>query len=335
MTIKCYVSSTFKDLERHRAAVNEAILKLGHVDIAMEHYVAGPERPIARCINDVRRCDLYIGLFGRRYGYIPPGSDLSITEQEYRTAVRTHKDILCFLLKGDVEWPSDFVDDGELATKLAALREEIGKKYLSGFFGSDPYELAALVSASITKALDLDSTPMDFKREQRLMTTWKQGKNRVERTKARHALFNMGSPRYAAAIRELVVESEDVTEIAMYMDELLRLGVNSWQAMSVFVELLHDDSDSRRLFAVFQIGELGLRGKDIHPRIVNALLALEDDASPAVRSELAHTLGKITHFEEMVPAVKETLERLASDPHKGPRTRAKESQKILGFCSDE
>lgn len=333
MTIKIYVSSTFEDLKQHRSAVNETILKLGHDDIAMEYYVAGAMRPVTRCINDVRRCDLYVGLFGRRYGYIPPDSGISITEQEYRAAVRTHKDILCFLLKEDIGWPSELIDDGEAAAKLVVLRNEISEKHLSGFFGTDPYELAALVSASITKAIDLDSTPMDFEREVRLISDWKQGKTRVERTRARQALFNMGSPRYAAAIRELLVESEDVSEIAMYMDELLRLGVNSRQAMSVFVEMLHDASEARRYFAVFQIGELGLRGKDIHPRIVHALLALEDDSSPKIRGQLAHTLGKIIHFEEVMPDVKQVLEQLASDPEEETRCIAEESLSKLGFSA--
>jgi hypothetical protein len=39
--------------------------------IAMEHYVAADQRPLDKCLEDVCGCDLYIGLFAWRYGYIP------------------------------------------------------------------------------------------------------------------------------------------------------------------------------------------------------------------------------------------------------------------------
>src|SRR5260370_15076309 len=93
-----YVSSTFNDLKAHRTAVREALRKLGHVDIAMEHYVAESKRPLAKCLNDVRSCDLYIGIFAWRYGYVPKGSERSITEKEFREAVRCEKATLLFLI---------------------------------------------------------------------------------------------------------------------------------------------------------------------------------------------------------------------------------------------
>ncbi|MGH7506001.1 MAG: DUF4062 domain-containing protein, partial [Longimicrobiales bacterium] len=129
-----YVSATFTDLEAHRAAVREAIRALDHIDVAMEHYVAEPKRALARCLDDVRRCDLYIGLFARRYGYVPPGSTQSITEQEFRAAVRYDKDVLCFLLEEDAAWPPEFVDQGEAGARLQALRQEISSRYLAAFF---------------------------------------------------------------------------------------------------------------------------------------------------------------------------------------------------------
>ena len=34
-----------------------------------------------RCLADVAGCELYIGIVGMRYGFIPPGQQRSITEQ--------------------------------------------------------------------------------------------------------------------------------------------------------------------------------------------------------------------------------------------------------------
>jgi len=83
---KVYVSSTFNDLKDCRARVNLALRKVGHEDVAVEYYVAGSERPVERCLADVAACDLYVGLFAWRYGYVPEEANpegLSITEMEY------------------------------------------------------------------------------------------------------------------------------------------------------------------------------------------------------------------------------------------------------------
>jgi len=329
MRANIYVSATFKDLEAHREAVREAIRGLDHIDISMEHYVAEPKRPLVRCLDDVRRCDLYVGLFARRYGFVPPGSERSITEQEYRTALKHKKDILCFLLQDDAPgWPAEFVDQGEAAKKLKALRDEISVNYLQGFF-STPDELATKVSTAIARTLRLGTTPVDVEREQRLMKEWRQGASRADRSRARHALINMGSPRYAAVIKDLLFETKDVEEIASYMEELLTLSVNSRQVMPILVDLLHADVINTRRIAIFNIGELGLRSKEIHPDIVRALTKLETDPIPGVRAELAHTLGKIHHFEEALPAVRGCLEKLAQDDNESVRRDAEESQRLI------
>ena len=328
MRANIYVSSTFRDLKAYRAAVRDAIRGLDHVDMAMEYYVAEAKRPLKRCLNDVRRCDLYVGLFARRYGYVPPNSALSITEQEFRAALKHGKDVLCFLLDEEAQWEATYVDQGEAAEKLQALRDEISEKYLAGFF-STPDELATKVSQAIVRALKLGTTPVNVEREHRLMKEWRGGERRADRTRARQALINMGSPRYAAAIKDLLLESESVENIAAYMEELLFLSVNSRQAMPIFVDLLQAEKIDTRRFAVFNIGELGLRGKEIQPEIVREIIKLEGDPSPDVRAELAHTLGKIDHFDVALPAVHACLKRLANDPVESVRERALESQDLI------
>jgi hypothetical protein len=63
MGFKIYVSSTFEDLKEHRRRVYEQLRALRHDVIAMEDYVAADERPLDKCLRDVREADLYIGLF--------------------------------------------------------------------------------------------------------------------------------------------------------------------------------------------------------------------------------------------------------------------------------
>lgn len=78
----------------------------------MEYYVAEPDRPLGRCLRDAAECDLYIGLFAWRYGFIPPGEDRSITELEYRTATAAGKPALIFILREEVSWPRTQMDPG-------------------------------------------------------------------------------------------------------------------------------------------------------------------------------------------------------------------------------
>ncbi|MCD4766153.1 MAG: DUF4062 domain-containing protein [Methanosarcinales archaeon] len=144
---KIYVSSTFKDLEECREKVRLVLRQMKHEDVAMEYYVAEDRRPVDKCLEDVAACDLYVGIFAWRYGYIPPGYDKSITELEYRKAVETGKKCHIFLLHEDAPWPRKFVDKGDDAQKIDDLRKELSEEYIVSFFET-PEELRSLVGSS-------------------------------------------------------------------------------------------------------------------------------------------------------------------------------------------
>ena len=127
---KVYVSSTFKDLEEHRAAVALALRKMGYLVRCMEEYTATDERTDVRCKEDVATCDFYVGILAQRYGWIPPGEQRSITEIEYRQArtQREHTRCLIFLLQDGATWPLSWVDalhDKTAAEMLAAFKSEL------------------------------------------------------------------------------------------------------------------------------------------------------------------------------------------------------------------
>ena len=152
-----YVSSTFEDLQECRAQVRLALSRLGVVDVAMEYYVAESERPLDRCLRDVAECDLYLGVFAWRYGYIPPGKGQSITELEYRAAVANGKPTLIFVLKEEASWPRILMDKD--ATRIESLREELCRDLVCSFFSS-PAELAALVAAAVHNQLRAQGTSL-------------------------------------------------------------------------------------------------------------------------------------------------------------------------------
>ena len=69
--MKVYLSSTFRDLRDHRAAVDRTLRRMGHDVIGMEQYAAEGSRPIERCKRDVETADCYVLMLGWRYGYVP------------------------------------------------------------------------------------------------------------------------------------------------------------------------------------------------------------------------------------------------------------------------
>jgi tetratricopeptide (TPR) repeat protein len=143
-----FVSSTSRDLEECREKVRTALRRMDHEDIAMEYFVAEDKWPLDKCLEKVASCDLYVGIFAWRYGYIPEGYDKSMTELEYREAVKAGKNCLIFLLDEDASWPTKFVDKGKDAEKIAALRNELSEKRIISFFKS-ANELASLVAEAV------------------------------------------------------------------------------------------------------------------------------------------------------------------------------------------
>src|SRR3954453_7566538 len=89
MGLRIYISSTFEDLKEHRRRVYGQLRALRHDVIAMEDYVAADERPLDKCLRDVRESDIYVGLFAWRYGFVPRVRNpkwKSVTELEYLEA---------------------------------------------------------------------------------------------------------------------------------------------------------------------------------------------------------------------------------------------------------
>lgn len=89
---KIFLSSTFRDLAKHRAAVIAAIESLdGYHCVRMENFGARDWEPDAFCRAQVQACDLFIGIVGHLHGSCPPSSAQSYTEREFEAAVAEKK----------------------------------------------------------------------------------------------------------------------------------------------------------------------------------------------------------------------------------------------------
>ena len=142
-----YVSSTFIDLEGHRAALKIALEKVRYDVDCMEKYTAFDQRPLDRCLADVAAADVYVLLIAHRYGYRPPENNpqrRSITQLEYEQASSHGKPRLVFTVDRKKEWLPDWIDSGDDAIDLAAFRAEVETKHGVERF-TTPDQLASLV----------------------------------------------------------------------------------------------------------------------------------------------------------------------------------------------
>jgi tetratricopeptide (TPR) repeat protein len=156
------VSSTARDLPEHRDKVMHACLRLGMLPSEMmEHLSATDANAVAVSLRMVEKADIYLGVFGFRYGYVPPGADISITEMEYNRAVERGIPRLIFLMHEDHPLKANDVETGAGAEKLTALKDRLKVDRVAGFFKS-PDELLALVIQSLSEFRQPDLTKFHY-----------------------------------------------------------------------------------------------------------------------------------------------------------------------------
>lgn len=155
--MRVYLSSTSIDLKDHREAVIKVIKELELEPIAMEYYTAAPVKPLDKCLGDVRRSNIYVGIFAWRYGFIPEGYDKSITELEYQEAEKTGIPRLIFLIDEKHEWPEEYRDTGETFEKACALRAELQNNLMVGSF-THPDDLAKKAATALGNILKTKGT---------------------------------------------------------------------------------------------------------------------------------------------------------------------------------
>ena len=83
---KVFVSSTFRDNEKRRKDVQDAITMAGMVWHGMEVFPAGIRPTVEECRRFSGEADVLVGIIAWRYGWEPEGEDKSITEIEYDAA---------------------------------------------------------------------------------------------------------------------------------------------------------------------------------------------------------------------------------------------------------
>jgi hypothetical protein len=133
---KAFISSTFRDLAPHRQQAMQAILRAGHMPVALENFTPETESKRKVITEALKKCQFYVIVLGYRYGSIPEDQDLlpeelrgkSYTEIELDMAVDAKLPVLAFIMDSDEvtkgRATKDWVDSDEplYKEKYQALR---------------------------------------------------------------------------------------------------------------------------------------------------------------------------------------------------------------------
>ncbi len=111
MTIRVFISSTITDLAEYRQVVREVIQAQGYEPVLIEELSVVENTPTADLSRrSLESADVFMGLYAQRYGLILPGTETSLTEDEFHRAIS--RGIFCraFRLDPDFNWPLRFID---------------------------------------------------------------------------------------------------------------------------------------------------------------------------------------------------------------------------------
>src|SRR5262249_17757842 len=108
----------------HRQQAMDACLREGIFPRAMEHLPARDADAIRVSLEMVDEADIYIGIYAWRYGHVPEGHDISVTEMEFDRAVERGIPILVFTIHNKHPLTIEMVEaDKDAQEKLTKLKE--------------------------------------------------------------------------------------------------------------------------------------------------------------------------------------------------------------------
>ena len=95
-----FISSTIEDMQEERNAVTEVANSLKMLITRSEFFDARKESPKKACLDEVRKCDVFIGIYKKRYGFVPEDDNpegFSVTQMEYLEAKNSNREISIFI----------------------------------------------------------------------------------------------------------------------------------------------------------------------------------------------------------------------------------------------
>ncbi len=177
-TVLVFISSTWKDLQAEREALERALQRAARQFVGMEYFGSRPETPKETCLSEVDRSSVYVGVFGFRYGTVDSGTGRSLTELEYRRAQRRGLPCLIYFKDEQASYVSQADAEPALVKKLACLKLQLAAKHTISYFRT-PDELSTKLLADLMKLMG-DQREPQRQRPRRLLRTLRDVPDNVD-----------------------------------------------------------------------------------------------------------------------------------------------------------
>lgn len=184
-----FISSTSADLKEHRAAVRESLLHAGYHPIDMADFMARSADATTACLDEVAEADLFVGIYAWRYGFIPQGAEISITEQEFEEARALEKPCFCFMVEEGYDWPAAFREEGKGGELLKKFKARLDATLVRTTF-TTPDSLAKKVLSSLAR--------------------WEKEQHKLTIAEADHLLAGISSIEEAQDLIARVLEDNEI-----------------------------------------------------------------------------------------------------------------------------
>jgi len=150
--LKVYISSTGVDLQEYRQAAVEMINRYKVVVPLGVKFVNGESQdPETVDEESIKDCDLFVGIYAHRYGYIPKGKNKSVTEQEYELVKKLGKESLFFVVNDNYPWPPKLIQ-WKTHQNLQNFLSKVKKTRAVSFF-TTPSDFKSMFSTELGKFL--------------------------------------------------------------------------------------------------------------------------------------------------------------------------------------
>lgn len=130
------ISSTTLDLGAHREKAMSACRRMEFLAKGMEDLSTGNSPGLERSLEMVDECDIYLLIVGVRYGEVPEGRSVSITEAEYERAVTRGMPLMIYIAHPEHPFAWRVVETGPGAEKLQRFRERLKANHVVEEFAS-------------------------------------------------------------------------------------------------------------------------------------------------------------------------------------------------------
>jgi len=152
-----FLSSTFIDLKKERALVQETILGLYHLPIGMETFHADNDEQWEIIKETIDTSDLYIIIIGHRYGSLTKKGKriISLTQKEYEYASEKKKKIptLIFIRERNAEIDMSLTDP-ENGHKLAEFIHTLERSGKNVDYWTNADDLGRKISLALNKTIN-------------------------------------------------------------------------------------------------------------------------------------------------------------------------------------